>query len=315
MMKNKVEYDVIIIGGGPAGLTAGIYCGRSGLKTLLLEEDMIGGMANRSYHIGNYPGFPKGINGLDLMNKFYNQAKEAQVEFKYESVTTMGQELGMNIVRTKNGIYQSYGMIIATGGNPKKIGALNENDFIGKGISFCTLCDAPETRNKTVLVIGTGDTAVDQSIYLSNFSDDIVISSLNNEGNYDCIDQKKLSLISDHKIKIMWNSEVISFHGEQYLSKVTLRDKNTQELFDFPCNYCFEFIGFTPNSTICLDVVDTDEQGAILTNEQMETSCPGIYAIGDVRKKTIKQLTTATADGAIASYMVKKYVDKLTKIN
>ena len=309
-MKNKLDYDVIIIGGGPAGLTAGIYCGRSGLKTLLLEEDIPGGIANRSYHIGNYPGFPKGISGLDLMDRFYNQAQEAQVEFKYESACSIKQELGINSVTTKSGIYRCYGLIIATGGNPKRIEALNEDDFIGKGISFCTLCDAPETKDKTVLVIGTGDTAVDQSIYLSNFSDNIVILSVNNKGSYDCTDKQKLSLISE-KIKILWNSEVISFHGEQHLSKVTMRDKNTNELYDFPCEYCFEFIGFIPNSAICLDLVETDEQGAILTNEQMETSCPGIYSIGDVRKKTIKQLTTATADGAIAAFMVKQYIEKL----
>lgn len=310
---NNAVYDVIIVGGGPAGLTAGIYCGRSGLKVLIIEEDLIGGLANKSYHIGNYPGFPQGISGIDLIDEFYKQAFHSSVQFQYESVQYLNMNESIKLVETNNNIYETYAVILATGGRPKRIGAINEEYYIGKGISFCTVCDGAETKGKKVLVIGTGDSAVDQSIFLAQFADSVTISSINPIGQMDCRDKDKLKMLPKSKIQFLWNTAVYKFLGEDHLTKVILQDLNTKEYFEVVCDYCFEFIGFTPNTHLVKDIVHIDEEGGIITNEKMETPCPGLYAIGDVRKKVLKQLTTATADGAIAGNEVRKYVEKLKK--
>ncbi|MPW26585.1 FAD-dependent oxidoreductase [Alkalibaculum sp. M08DMB] len=311
-MSDSVAYEVIIIGGGAAGLSAGIYCGRSGLSTLILEENFVGGVANSSYHIGNYPGFPQGVSGIELMERFYQQACEAQVKVKFETVNKIYDKSDIKIVETNNSVYETYGIIIALGGKPKQIGAINEDMFIGKGISFCTTCDATETKNKNVIVVGTGDTAIDQSIYLSQFCNRVLIISLNPIGEFDCSDKEKLRFIKSDKIEILWNKEIYSFQGDVHLSKVIVKDVNTNVLNEITCEYCFEFIGFSPNSHICKEILELDNQGAIVTNDLMETSHRGIYAIGDVRSKALKQLTTATSDGAIAAFMIRKYINSIS---
>lgn len=303
-------YDVIIIGGGPAGLTAGIYCGRSGLNVLIIEEELVGGLVNKSYHIGNYPGFPHGINGVDLMNEFYEQAAHSNVQFQYESVQRLHMSRSIKVVETNNNVYNTYAVILATGGQPKRVGAINEDYFIGKGISFCTVCDGSETKGKKVLVIGTGDSAVDQSIFLAQFAESIVISSINFVDRMDCTDKDKLKMLPKGKVKFLWDTRVHAFLGGDYLTKVMLQDKNTKEYLEVMCDYCFEFIGFSPNTRLVKNFLHMNQEGGIITNEKMETSCPGLYAIGDVRNKVLKQLTTATADGAIAGNEVRKYVEQ-----
>lgn len=310
---NNTIYDVIIIGGGPAGLTTGIYCGRSGLKVLIIEEDLIGGLANKSYHIGNYPGFPGGVNGVDLMDEFYEQAFHSSVQFQYESVQCLHMNESIKLVETNNNAYKTCAVILATGGRPKRVGAINEEHFIGKGISFCTVCDGADTKGKRVLVIGTGDSAVDQTTFLAQFAQSVVISSINPIGQMDCSDKDKLKMLPKDKIQFLWNTRVYKFLGEDHLTKAILQDQNTKEYFEMICDYCFEFIGFTPNTHLVKDFVHIDKEGGIITNEKMETSCPGLYAIGDVRKKVLKQLTTATADGAIAANEVRKYVEQKKK--
>lgn len=310
---SNIVYDVIIIGGGPAGLTAGIYCGRSGLRVLIIEEDLIGGLANKSYHIGNYPGFPHGISGMDLMNEFYEQASVSSVEFQYESVQSLHMNQKIKLVETNNSIYKAYAVILGTGSEPKRVKAINEESFIGKGISFCTVCDGAQTRGKKVLVIGTGDSAIDQSTFLAQFADSITISSINPVGQMDCSDKDKLKALPKDKIQFLWDTRVYKFLGEDHLSKVILQNHNTKKCFELLCDYCFEFIGYAPNNHLVKDLVYTDQEGAIITNEKMQTSCPGLYAIGDVRKKVLKQLATATSDGAVAASEVRKYVEQVKK--
>lgn len=313
-MNGKVDFDVIIIGGGAAGLAAGIYCGRGGLKTLILEEDSIGGLASKSILIGNYPGFPKGISGKNLMEEFFKQACESKVQFIYEQVISIWDEKPFKYVKTNSKVYKSYGVIIATGASPNRTGAVNEDRFIGKGISFCSQCDGPEAEDKTILVVGTGDSAIDQSLYLSKIAREMAILSINPQGKFDCMESTKLKALFNQQkdIRIFWESEIIAFHGENHLSWVTIRNKNTGELINFHCQFCFEFIGFQPNSSIFSDMILSDELGAIITNDHMETNCSGIYAIGDVRKKPIKQVATAISDGAIAACFLSRYIDLVT---
>ncbi|MFZ7121396.1 MAG: NAD(P)/FAD-dependent oxidoreductase [Eubacteriaceae bacterium] len=310
----SVDYDVIIIGGGPAGLAASIYCARSGLKTLIIEEDITGGLANNSYNIENYPGFVEGITGFELMDLFYQQAIKIGVEFKYEQVIEINEKKEIKLVSTIDNLYSSYVIIIATGGSPNKTKALNEEKYIGKGISFCTLCDAPQTRDKNVVVIGSGDSAIDQSIYLANFAKKVIIVSINEEGEFDSTDIDKINLLKKKNIEFLWNYEVYKFEGNSGLTNIILKNIKDKSLIDIECEHSFEFIGYKPNSSLFTKLLSKDEDEYIVTNDFMETEKSGIYAIGDVRKKVLKQIATATSDGAISGVMAKKYIDSLKTI-
>lgn len=310
----SVNYDVIIIGGGPAGLTASIYCARSGLKTLIIEQDITGGLANNSYNIENYPGFVEGITGFELMDLFYQQAIKIGVELKYEQVIEINEKNEIKFVSTIDNLYSSYVIIIATGGSPNKTKALNEEKYIGKGISFCTLCDAPQTRDKNVVVIGSGDSAIDQSIYLANFAKKVIIVSINEEGEFDSTDIDKINLLKKKNIEFLWNYEVYKFEGSSDLTNIILKNIKYKSLIDIECEHCFEFIGYKPNSSLFTKLLSIDEDEYIVTNDFMETEKSGVYAIGDVRKKVLKQIATATSDGAISGVMAKKYIDSLKTI-
>lgn len=307
-MNPRVDFEVIIIGAGASGLTTALYCARAGLKVLVLEQDIIGGIANLSYKIENYPGFPDGISGIDLMDHFYQQNHRLGVRIFYERAIDLDIKNKIKVVKTEFNNYKCYTVVIATGGAPNKTGAIGEEVYIGNGISFCTLCDGMDVKDKSVLVIGTGDTAIDQSLFLWNFAKDIIISSLNQEENFDSTDIIKINALIDKGTKFIWNSQVHSFIGDEYLSRVVLKDTITEDEYSINCNYCFEFIGFIPNTLMFSEYSFIDDKGYIVTNENMETNIPGIYAVGDVRQKMIRQITTAVADGAIAGNVIQKYI-------
>lgn len=303
-----IDYDVIIIGAGPAGLTAGMYCARGGLSTLIVEQDIIGGIANFSYNIENYPGFPTGIKGLDLMDRFYDGAEKAGAKFLYDKVINISIENNYKTIITKDSNYSAYCIILATGGYPNKTLAINEEKYMGKGISFCTLCDGPDTKDKTVLVIGSGDSAIDQSLYLTNYADHIILSSINEERMFDSTDIVKINKLIDSGAEFIWNSEVYEFRGNEFLASVVLKDKKNNNLINIPCEFCFEFIGYKPNSQIVENTVNVDEAGYIITNKKFNTSISGVFAIGDVREKAVRQITTAVSDGAAVSCFAKEYI-------
>lgn len=309
MEKKTQQYDVVIIGGGAAGLTAGIYCGRARLKTLIIEKSLVGGLATYTNEIENYPGFPEGTSGLGLMELFHKQAKKFGVDFKLTDVKSVSLEGETKIVETFRIRYECKAVIVTSGGKPRLTGAKNEDKFLyDKGISFCATCDAAANNNKTVLMVGSGDAAIEEGIFLTKFADKVIVSVMHEEGKMDCNEIAKAEALANPKMEYVWNTVVESFEGENHLERVILKNLKTGELIPIEVDTCFLFIGYLPNTELFQGVLNMNRGGYLQTNERMETNIPGVWAAGDVREKFLKQVSTAVGDGAVAGYGVEKYL-------
>lgn len=311
MAREKVveHYDVVIIGGGPGGLSAAIYSGRARLKTLLLEKSLIGGLATYTNEIANYPGFPDTPKGEAITNLMKEQAKNMGVDFKLTAVTSvdlMGEE---KIVETFRNKFIAKVVIIATGGRPRTTGAENEQEFLfDKGISFCATCDAASNTDKHVVVIGSGDAAIEEGMFLTKFARQVTVSVMHEEGKMDCNEIAKESALANPKMKFVWNSVVKRFEGNDHLERVVLKNIKTDEEIPLDCDNCFEFIGYLPNSELFEDQLTLTRQKYITVNEKKETALEGVFAIGDVIDKWLKQIATAVGDGAIAGTAAERYI-------
>lgn len=311
MEKKTLQYDVVIIGGGAAGLTAGIYCGRAKLKTLIIEKTLVGGLATYTNEIENYPGFPEGATGLGLMDLFHKQAKKFGVEFKLTDVRSVSLEGDVKKVETFRNIFEAKAVIIGSGGKPRLTGAKNEERYLyDKGISFCATCDAAANTGKTVMVIGSGDAAIEEGMFLTKFADKVIVSVMHDTGKMDCNEIAKAQALANPKMEFMWNTVVDSFEGEERLNSVVLKNVKSEELIPVPVDSCFLFIGYLPNTEIFQGVLDMNRGGYLITNDRMETNVPGVYAVGDVRDKFLKQVATAVGDGAVAGYGAEKYLSE-----
>ena len=311
MEKKTLQYDVVIIGGGAAGLTAGIYCGRAKLKTLIIEKTLVGGLATYTNEIENYPGFPEGATGLGLMDLFHKQAKKFGVDFKLTDVRSVSLEGDIKKVETFRNIFEAKAVIIASGGKPRLTGAKNEELYLyDKGISFCATCDAAANTGKTVMVIGSGDAAIEEGMFLTKFADKVIVSVMHENGKMDCNEIAKAQALANPKMEFMWNTVVDSFEGEERLGKVVLKNVKTEEKIPVTVDSCFLFIGYLPNTEIFKGMLDMNRGGYLITNERMETNIPGVYAVGDVRDKFLKQVATAVGDGAVAGYGAEKYLSE-----
>jgi thioredoxin reductase (NADPH) len=310
MAREKIveQYDVVIIGGGSAGLTAGIYSGRARLKTLIIEQALVGGLATNTHEVENYPGFPEGATGKGLMDLFYKQAKKFGVDFKLTNVKNVDFSGDVRIVETFRNRYEAKAVIIANGSKPRLTGASNEDPYIGKGIAFCATCDAAATTDKEILVIGSGDAAVEEGMFLSRFASKVMVSVLHDEGKVDCNEIAKNAAFANPKMEFIWNTVVDSFEGGEELTKVNLKNLKTGEIIPIDTEYCFLFIGYIPNTEIYKGIVNMTDRGYILTDENMRTNCEGVFAAGDVREKFLRQVATCVGDGAIAGVMAEKYI-------
>lgn len=309
MEKKTEKYDVVIIGGGAAGLTAGIYCGRARLKTLLIEKSLVGGLATYTNEIENYPGFPEGETGLGLMDLFHKQAKKFGVNFKLTDVKAVKLEGETKVVETFRTNYEAKVVIVATGGKPRLTGAKGEENYLyDKGISFCATCDAAANTGKDVLVIGSGDAAIEEGIFLTKFANKVIVSVMHDNGKMDCNEIAKEQALANPKMEFIWNSVVDEFTGDGHLDKVILKNVKTNELMPVKVDTCFLFIGYLPNTEIFKGMLDMTRGGYLITNEKMETKIDGVFAVGDVRDKFLKQVATAVGDGAIAGYGAEKYI-------
>ncbi|MCM3342608.1 FAD-dependent oxidoreductase [Paenibacillus sp. MER TA 81-3] len=311
MEKRIEEYDVVIIGGGAGGMTAAIYCGRARLKTLLIEKTLMGGLATYTNEIENYPGFPDGSTGIDLMKQFEKQAKRFGVKIKLTDVKGIVDEGTVKIVQTYRTDYKAKAVIIATGGKPRLTGATGEQDFLyDKGISFCATCDAARYTDQHVLIVGSGDAAIEEGLFLTKFARTVTVSVIHDEGVMDANKIAQEKALQNPKMNFIWNTVVDQFAGKDSLEKVILRNVKTNESIPVDVDGCFLFIGYVPNTELFKELIDLTPQGYIHTNEQMETNVSGIFAVGDVRNKWLRQVATAVGDGAIAGVAAERHIEE-----
>lgn len=310
MEKQIFDYDVAIIGGGASGLTAGIYCGRARLKTILFEKSLVGGLATYTSEVENYPGFPEPIGGTALMKLFEKQAKRLGAEFKLTDIKGIEVlEDGTKIVKTFRADYRAKAVVIATGGKPRLTGAKNEESFLyDKGISFCATCDAAFYTDKVVLMVGSGDAAIEEGMFLTKFAKKVIVSVIHDQGTLDANKIAQEQAFANPKMEFIWNTMVDEFVGGDRLNQVNLKNTKTGEIIPVAVDGCFLFIGYLPNTEIFKGLIAMNERGYILTNELMETNREGIYAVGDVRAKCLRQVSTAVGDGAIAAVSAERYI-------
>jgi thioredoxin reductase (NADPH) len=307
--KRIENYDVVVIGGGAAGLTAAIYSARARLNTLLIEKALVGGLATYTNEIENYPGFPDSPKGEDITNEMKRQAKKLGVKFKLTDVKSVSLEGNEKIVETFRNKFIAKSVVIATGGRPRVTKAKNEEKYLfDKGISFCATCDAAANTGKDVVVIGSGDAAIEEGTFLTKFANKVIVSVMHDEGIMDCNEIAKEAALKNPKMEFIWNTITDSFEGDEHLDTVVLKNLKTEELIPVKCDTCFEFIGYIPNTEIFKDQINLTKQGYIITNDKMQTNIEGVFACGDVREKWLKQVATAVGDGAIAGFAAEKYI-------
>ena len=299
-------YDLIIIGGGPAGLTAGIYAVRYGLDTVVLEKNVLPGQIAATDIIENYTGFTA-ISGPELMQRFKEHAETVGVKIESAQVSSIISEDGKKLVVTDSGNLGSKAVIIATGANPKKLGIPGEKEFMGKGVSYCATCDAPFYKGKTVIVVGGGESALTDALILSNVVKKVYLVHRRDKLRASRILQERVSRKSN--IEIIWDTVPEEVQGKTGVENVILRNLKTGDANTMQVDGVFVYIGIHPNTEF-IDV-KKNSSGFILTNEKLETSIPGIYAAGDCRDTSIWQVVTAVADGAVAAVSAHEYIMNL----
>jgi thioredoxin reductase (NADPH) len=300
-------YDVIVIGAGAAGLTAGIYLTRAKLKTLILERMIPGGQVITTTKVENYPGFPDGIDGPELMKRFEQQVRRLGVEIKspFEIAQVINKK-NKKIIKTEGETLETKALIIATGASYKKIGVPGEQKLTGRGISYCGTCDAPFFKDVEVAVIGGGNTALIEALHITKFASKVYVIHRRDELRAEKVIQE--DAFEDKKIEFIWDTVVKEIKGENKVEELILENVKNAEKKRLKVEGCFIFIGMQPNSHLVKDLVALDEWGYIVTDNYCSTSVPGIFAAGDVRNNVLKQIVTAASDGAIAAVSAEKYV-------
>jgi len=302
--------DLIIIGGGPSGLSAAIYALRSGLNIILVEKMILGGMASTTFQIDNYPGFPEGVSGMELSNRLQEQVKRLGLEVVWSSAITVKKEKETFSVVLDSKVLTSKAVIVGTGTESAKLNIPGEAELRGKGVSYCATCDGPFYKDKNIMVIGGGNSAIEEALFLTRYARKISIVHRRDKLRADKILAERA--MNDPKIYFFWHCTVEAIKGEQKVSEVLLNDLKNNKKINVPIDGLFVYIGSKPNSDLVKDLVKLDKNGYIQTDEEMATSCKGIFAIGDVRVKTLRQIVTACADGAIAAESARKFIESQT---
>lgn len=301
--------DVIIIGAGPAGLTAAIYAKRAELDTLLIERFVDGGQILNTYEVDNYPGL-QGISGIDLGTKFSEHADKFGVERVNTEVTGMDLDGKIKVIHTNDGDYKAYTVILATGNSPRKLGVPGEEELIGCGVSYCATCDGAFFKNRTVAVVGGGDVAVEDAIFLARGCKKVYVVHRRDELRAAKILQN--ALLSLENVEMVWNSVVTSIDGEDEVTAIQIENTKENVKSQIEVQGVFIATGNTPNASY-ISGVDVDSTGYIIAGEDCATSVPGVFAAGDLRQKRVRQVSTAVGDGANAVYSVQEYLTGLTK--
>lgn len=304
------QYDVVIIGAGSAGLTASIFISRYGLKNLVIERSMPGGQVNLTDKIENYPGFKKGISGVSLGEKFKNHAKKYGVKISNKEVTSIEEDKSKLLVNfSRCNEIKTSTVIISTGAHPRRLSIPGEEKLTGKGVSYCAICDGPLFKNRTVAVIGGGNTAAQEALYLSNIAESVKL--IHRRDRLRAVKQYGRKINETDNIDKIFNSLPTEIVGEKMVEGLKIEDLEEEEEKEIECDGVFIFIGYVPNSEPFKKMLQVDSKGYILTNDKMETSCEGIFAAGDVRSKSLRQVVTACSDGAIAGDSAFKYIRKM----
>lgn len=308
MSKEIKKLDLIIIGGGPAGLTAAMYAGRAKLDALLLENEIIGGQVRNSYTIENYPGF-KSIDGGELADIFQSQAEMLGTKIdEFDAIQRIDISNDKKIIETEICIYEPKAVIIATGASPRKLPIPQEAQFAGRGIHYCAICDGAIYQGKKIAVVGGGNSALEESIFLTRFAEKVYLIR-----RYDYFkgEQALIDEVFNHpKIEVLLNQDLVEANGKEFLESVIIKNTNTQELSSLEVSAVFGCIGIIPRTEEIKKYLKLNEQGYIITDEDMQTNIKGVYAAGDVREKRYRQITTAVADGTIALLNAEKYILK-----
>jgi len=301
--------DLIIIGAGPAGLTAGLYAARARLKTLMLERLSPGGQVLMTDWVENYPGFPDGISGFELMDKMRRQAEKFGLDIKSTEVSRLDVLKEKQILATDNGNLESKAIILACGATPQRLGIEGESLLTGKGVSYCATCDGPFYREQEVAVIGGGDTAVEEALFLTKFASKIYLVHRRDKLRATKLLQERAW--SEEKIEIIWDSIPKRIVGEAGVEGIDLKNVKTGEKSHLPVQGVFVFIGYRPNNELVKGLLECDERGFVVTNKYMETSETGVFAAGDITSKLLRQISTAVGDGATAAFAAERYLESL----
>lgn len=307
-MSNEQTYDLIIVGGGPGGLSAGIYAMRAALKTVLVEKGVAGGQVTMSDEVENYPGFEH-TSGAELSMKFVQHAESYGLEIRNQEVVEIEPGLDLHRVHLDDGqVLQTHAVIMASGGSPRKLGIPGEDDYYGKGVSYCAVCDGFFFRDKTVIVVGGGDTATEEALYLAKLAKHVYIAHRRDELRASKILQKRV--MNDCKIEVLWNTILTEILADDTgVVGVRLEDTLTGEQRQLDLDGVFIFIGFEPNNQIVPAGIKRNADGYVMTNENCETAINGIYAIGDLREKNFRQIVISAADGSVAALASAHFVE------
>jgi thioredoxin reductase (NADPH) len=301
-------YDVIIIGGGPAGLSAGLYTSRAGLKTMLIEKGMIGGQITNAELVENYPGFPDGISGFDLGDGIHRQATKFGLETVSADVLEAKLDKRKKLVKTSEGEYISKAVIIAGGAALQRLGVPGEEGLTGKGVSYCATCDGAFFRDQVVAVVGGGDSAVEEAILLTKFVSKVIIIHRRDQLRASKIAQERA--FANGKIEFLWDTVVEGITGDDRVTGVKVRNVKTNETSTVEVTAVFIYVGQRPNTDYLKGIIPLDGEGRIITNERMETEVSGVFAAGDIRKHSARQVITAAGDGATAALSAEKYLSE-----
>jgi thioredoxin reductase (NADPH) len=304
-------FDVLIVGAGTAGLSAGVYAARAKRSTLILDRRRPGGQAATTERMENYPGFPGGIGGRELMDRFRDHALEMGARIEQAEATEFGEADGSYFVRTSKGIrYAARSMILAPGCEPRKLGIPGEAEYSGRGVSYCATCDAELFEGAKVVVIGSGDTAVEEAGFISRFADEVVMIVVHDEGTLDCNRTQAQIALANPKLTWMWNSSIAAIEGSETVESVKVRNLRTGAVESVACDGVFLFVGTVPQTAALGDFVAL-KNGFVVADERMETNRPRVFAAGDARVKVLRQVVTAASDGAVAAFQADKALTEI----
>ena len=306
------EFDTIILGGGPGGFAAGIYAARGAVSTAIIDISMLGGQPSNYLELENYPGFSN-IGGYELMEKFEEHADKFGVnKFPMQEIVSVDLLSNPKVIITKESEFRAKSVIIATGAKPMRLGVPGEEEFIGRGVSFCAVCDGAFYKDKTVAVVGGGNSAVEEAMYLTKFASKVYLIHRRNELRADKIVQERA--FKNDKLEFVWDTIVKEIKGKELVNSLIIENVKSGEVSELSVNGIFPYIGILPNVDNFSGQIAQDQKGFIITDETMKTSVDGVYAVGDVRVTPLRQVITAASDGAVGAVYAVKYVEALKEV-